>query len=61
MAAETLTLATRGSFSLAASTRFLEGFAPAGTVHSEAGQRLGLAFPVEGDRRRSSATSTSAR
>ncbi|MGI8780475.1 MAG: DNA-3-methyladenine glycosylase family protein [Solirubrobacteraceae bacterium] len=49
MAAETLTLATRGSFSLAASTRFLEGFAPAGTVHSEAGQRLGLAFPVEGD------------
>lgn len=37
----------QGPFSLAASTRFLEGFTPAGAF--AAGTRLALAFPVEGD------------
>ncbi len=41
-------LPVRGPFSLAASTRFLEGFAPAGT-HAAARETLALAFPVEGD------------
>jgi DNA-3-methyladenine glycosylase II len=40
-------LPARGPFSLAASTRFLEGFAPAAFDRS-AGQPLELAFPVEG-------------
>jgi DNA-3-methyladenine glycosylase II len=43
----TFTLATRGPFSLAASTRFLEGFTPAGFT-GVADQPLELAFPVEG-------------
>jgi DNA-3-methyladenine glycosylase II len=43
----TLTLAARGPFSLAASTRFLEGFTPAAYARA-AGQPLELAFPVEG-------------
>jgi len=43
----TFTLAARGPFSLAASTRFLEGFAPA-AFDSAADQPLELAFPVEG-------------
>jgi len=34
-----------GQFSLEASTRFLEGFAPAGT-HASVGPTLALAFPV---------------
>jgi DNA-3-methyladenine glycosylase II len=41
-------LPVKGPFSLAASTRFLEGFAPAGT-HAGIRETLGLAFPVEGD------------
>jgi len=43
------TLVPKGSFSLAASARFLEGFVPAGREEdrSEAGH-LHLAFPVEG-------------
>jgi DNA-3-methyladenine glycosylase II len=40
-------LPARGPFSLAASTRFLEGFAPA-AFDGAAGQPLELAFPVEG-------------
>ena len=49
----TFTLAARGPFSLAASTRFLEGFTPAGHTGpagatGTAGQPLELAFPVEG-------------
>jgi len=43
----TFILPTPGPFSLAASTRFLEGFAPAAFDES-AGQPLELAFPVEG-------------
>ena len=38
-----------GPFSLEASPRFLDGFAPAGT-HASRGPTLALAFPVEGDR-----------
>jgi DNA-3-methyladenine glycosylase II len=45
--AHTFTLAARGPFSLAASTRFLEGFTPAGDGGT-VGQPLELAFPVEG-------------
>lgn len=41
-------LPVQGPFSLEASTRFLEGFAPAGT-HASDGPTLALAFPVEGD------------
>jgi DNA-3-methyladenine glycosylase II len=40
-------LTARGPFSLAASTRFLEGFTPAAFTGA-AGQPLELAFPVEG-------------
>jgi DNA-3-methyladenine glycosylase II len=40
-------LPVRGPFSLATSTRFLEGFAPA-TFDGAAGRPLELAFPVEG-------------
>ena len=43
----TFILPVRGPFSLAASTRFLEGFAPAAFDES-AGQPLELAFSVEG-------------
>jgi DNA-3-methyladenine glycosylase II len=43
----TFILPVRGPFSLAASTRFLEGFAPA-AFDPTAGQPLELAFPVEG-------------
>jgi DNA-3-methyladenine glycosylase II len=43
----TFTLAARGPFSLAASTRFLEGFTPAG-YSEKADEPLELAFPVEG-------------
>jgi 3-methyladenine DNA glycosylase/8-oxoguanine DNA glycosylase len=47
------TLVPRGPFSLAASTRFLEGFASAAydgeTVEAGADAHLDLAFPVEGD------------
>ena len=43
----TFQLPVRGPFSLAASTRFLEGFAPAAFDES-AGQPLELAFSVEG-------------
>jgi len=43
----TFLLSARGPFSLAASTRFLEGFAPA-AFDPSAGQPLELAFPVEG-------------
>jgi len=43
----TFVLAARGPFSLAASTRFLEGFAPAGYTGA-AGRPLEMAFPVEG-------------
>jgi DNA-3-methyladenine glycosylase II len=42
-----LELPVVGPFSLQASTRFLEGFAPAGS-HA-GGEGLALAFPVEGD------------
>ena len=41
------TLTARGPFSLAASTRFLEGFTPAAFTGTAA-QPLDLAFPVEG-------------
>src|SRR3954449_5123689 len=44
----TLRLPVRGPFSLAASTRFLEGFAPARYRGSPDGGPLRLAFPVEG-------------
>jgi DNA-3-methyladenine glycosylase II len=43
----TFILPVRGPFSLAASTRFLEGFAPA-AVDGSAGHPLELAFPVDG-------------
>ena len=43
----TFILPARGAFSLAASTRFLEGFAPA-AFDGNAGRPLELAFPVEG-------------
>src|SRR6266436_9172120 len=43
----TFVLAARGSFSLAASIRFLEGFTPAAYTGT-AGQSLEVAFPVEG-------------
>jgi DNA-3-methyladenine glycosylase II len=43
----TFILPARGPFSLAASTRFLEGFAPA-AFDGSAGQPLELAFPVDG-------------
>jgi DNA-3-methyladenine glycosylase II len=45
--AGTFLLAARGPFSLAASTRFLEGFAPA-AFDGSSDQPLELAFPVEG-------------
>ncbi|GAA4499668.1 DNA-3-methyladenine glycosylase [Actinoallomurus oryzae] len=48
--AEEFTLTARGPFSLAAGTRFLEGFTPAGFTGT-ADEPLELAFPVEGDRR----------
>src|SRR4051794_9851783 len=44
-----LTLHPRGSFSLLASRRFLEGFAPAGRKAALATGPMRLAFPVEGD------------
>src|SRR6516162_377594 len=44
---ETFTLVPRGPFSLAASTRFLEGFTPA-SYSSPADSGLELAFAVEG-------------
>lgn len=49
----TITIAPEGPFSLAASTRFLEGFAPAsyrggGSAVQAGPQPLRLAFPVEG-------------
>lgn len=50
----TFRIRPRGPFSLAASTRFLEGFAPA-TYTSTDGHHLHLAFPVEGDDWRSAA------
>lgn len=50
----TLHLYPRGPFSLAAGTRFLEGFAPAAYSPAESGH-LHLAFPVEGDRWRTKA------
>jgi len=43
----TFLLTARGPFSLAASARFLEGFAPAAHTGT-AGQPLDMAFPVEG-------------
>lgn len=43
-----LVLTPRGPFSLAASTRFLEGFAPSG-YRGRDRDHLHLAFPVEGD------------
>jgi DNA-3-methyladenine glycosylase II len=43
----TFTLTAKGPFSLAASTRFLEGFAPVGYTGAAAGP-LELAFPAEG-------------
>ena len=42
-------LPVQGAFSLAASTRFLEGFAPAGAFAAGEQRELALAFPVEGD------------
>jgi DNA-3-methyladenine glycosylase II len=42
------TLTPAGPFSLAASTRFLEGFAPA-AYHGHTAGHLDLAFPVDGD------------
>lgn len=44
----TFSLTPRGPFSLSASTRFLEGFAPAAYCGDVAGH-LDLAFPVDGD------------
>ena len=44
-------LPLRGPFSLAASTRFLEGFTPARYRGSPDGGPLRLAFPVEGSDR----------
>ena len=43
----TFILAAKGPFSLAASTRFLEGFTPSAYT-AAAGQSLEMAFPVEG-------------
>ncbi|MFB9834286.1 DNA-3-methyladenine glycosylase family protein [Actinoallomurus acaciae] len=48
--AEEFTLTSRGPFSLAACTRFLEGFTPAGLTR-RADEPLELAFPVDGDGR----------
>ena len=47
----TLELPVLGPFSLAASARFLEAFAPAGGAGPSAGPKdgLALAFAVEGD------------
>lgn len=45
----TVEVPVQGPFSLAASTRFLEGFAPAGSFASAEQHPLVLAFPVEGD------------
>jgi len=45
---KSFTLTARGPFSLAASVRFLEGFAPAGEVHGSGERELALAFAVEG-------------
>ena len=42
------TVAPHGPFSLATSTRFLEGFAPA-AYHGHTAGHLDLAFPVDGD------------
>jgi DNA-3-methyladenine glycosylase II len=42
------TLTPAGPFSLAASTRFLEGFAPA-AYHGHTASHLDLAFPADGD------------
>jgi DNA-3-methyladenine glycosylase II len=44
----TFPLPVRGPFSLAASTRFLDGFAPVAFDGAAAGRPLELAFPVEG-------------
>lgn len=59
---DSFTLTPRGPFSLAASTRFLEGFAPAGAFHGDGdgdGDRpLRLAFAVEGDWRTAGARVT---
>lgn len=44
----TVTIPARGAFSLAASTRFVEGFAPAAHDADDDGH-LHLAFPLEGD------------
>ena len=44
----TFPLSVRGPFSLAASTRFLDGFAPVAFDGAAAGRPLELAFPVEG-------------
>jgi DNA-3-methyladenine glycosylase II len=44
----TFPLPVRGPFSLAASTRFLDGFAPMAFDGAAAGRPLELAFPVEG-------------
>jgi DNA-3-methyladenine glycosylase II len=44
----TLRIIPKGPFSLEASTRFLEGFAPAAYEGSSAPRHLHLAFPVEG-------------
>jgi len=44
----TFELAARGPFDLRASTRFLEGFAPAGARGGDP-DRLRIAFPVDGD------------
>jgi DNA-3-methyladenine glycosylase II len=49
MPTATFTLTTRGPFSLAASTRFLEGFTPASAFRGQADRPLALAFPVERD------------
>ena len=48
MTSRTLDIPVRGPFSLAASTRFLEGFTPAAYRGSPDGGPLRLAFPVEG-------------
>ena len=38
----------QGRFSLAAAQRFLGGFTPAGGSFADAGERLTMAFPVDG-------------
>jgi DNA-3-methyladenine glycosylase II len=43
-----LTIRPQGSFSLAAAQRFLGGFTPAGGSFAERGERLTMAFPVDG-------------